>query len=77
MTPRMDQESAYRAWGMAEAGELDGKSEEELIKLLGPPTWRYADALVWDVHPYIWEGRVTYYRETGEVSCCCDQGGAV
>jgi hypothetical protein len=73
----MDQEMAYRAYGMAEDGELHGKTEEELIELLGPPTWRYDDALVWDLHPYIWEGRVTFYINTGEVASECDQGGAV
>ena len=57
--------------------ELESKSKEELIEILGPPTWSDSTGNVgWKLHPYIWDGELSISSD-GEVMYCYDQGGAI
>ena len=73
---KCERDLAIRAAEMAADGQLVGWTEARLTDLLGPPTARYADSVIWSLHPHVWDGCITLWK-SGEVSCSYDQGGSI
>jgi hypothetical protein len=72
----MHRDVAHQAFRMAQRGALAGMSEQQLTELLGPPTWRREHAIIWDLHPHVWDGRIILW-DNGTLAYSHDQGGAL